>query len=228
MKIILLLKKIHKVLLWINSSFRVKEELGKSGKNSIIEYPVYFENPQRIFVEENTRIRKNVTIINSPTESVIIKKYSVIAAGVTIITNSHRSTVSIPQVLLGASHINDKSKDVVIEEDVWIGANATILAGVRIGRGAIVGACALVTKDVPPYTLVVGFPAKVVAKEFDYLDIIKHEKELYDVNERLSENFLDELINIKYKNFKIFGCNNPLSKEEKERILSIKKNIKFI
>lgn len=51
---------------------------------------------------------------------------------------------------------------VVIEDDVWIGASATVLDGVRIGRGSIVGAASLVTRDVPEYSIAVGVPAKVV------------------------------------------------------------------
>ncbi len=49
---------------------------------------------------------------------------------------------------------------VVIEKNVYLGANVTIMPGVRIGEGAVVGACSLVNKDVPPYTVVVGVPAK--------------------------------------------------------------------
>ena len=49
-----------------------------------------------------------------------------------------------------------------IEDDVWIGANAVILPGVKVGRGAVVGAGAVVTKSVPPYAIVVGNPARVV------------------------------------------------------------------
>ena len=51
---------------------------------------------------------------------------------------------------------------VVIERNVWIGANATVLPGVRLGEGAIVGAGAVVTSDVPPGTLVLGVPARVI------------------------------------------------------------------
>ena len=53
---------------------------------------------------------------------------------------------------------------VVIEDDAWIGFNSTVLKGVTIGRGAVVGACSLVTKDVAPFTLVVGSPARVVGQ----------------------------------------------------------------
>ncbi|HEY0882752.1 MAG TPA: acyltransferase [Archangium sp.] len=54
------------------------------------------------------------------------------------------------------------SQPVVIEDDVWIGAKASIMPGVRIGRGAVVGTAAVVTKDVPPFSVVAGVPAKIV------------------------------------------------------------------
>ena len=55
-----------------------------------------------------------------------------------------------------------KNKPILLEEECWIGAQAKILGGVRIGQGAVVGAGALVTKDVPPYCVVVGIPAKII------------------------------------------------------------------
>ena len=56
---------------------------------------------------------------------------------------------------------------VVIGSDVWIGCNAMILGGVHIGNGAIIGACSVVAKDVPPYAIVVGNPARIVKYRFD-------------------------------------------------------------
>ena len=222
------LRNIKRLFTWSEHVFISKNKFGGYGENSIVEIPVYIENPKSVYIEKNTRIRHYCQIINAPTEKVIIKKYSVIAAGVTIITNSHRSTVGIPQFLLGASHINDKSADVTIEEDVWIGANATILAGVTIGRGAIVGACAVVTKDVPPYTLVIGSPARVVRKKFFSEDAIKHEAALYPENERLSEEYLHELLDVKYKDLKVYGCNTPLTDENKSRLEFIKKHLNYV
>jgi acetyltransferase-like isoleucine patch superfamily enzyme len=52
--------------------------------------------------------------------------------------------------------------EVIIEDDVWIGFNSTILKGVRIGKGSIIGACSVVTKDIPPYSIAIGNPAKVI------------------------------------------------------------------
>ena len=60
----------------------------------------------------------------------------------------------------------DNKGDIVVGNDVWIGYEAVILAGVTIGDGAIIGARAVVTKDVPPYTIVGGAPAKQIRKRF--------------------------------------------------------------
>ena len=57
--------------------------------------------------------------------------------------------------------------DTIIGNDVWIGQNATILPGVHIGDGAIIGANSVVGSDVPPYTIVVGNPARAIRKRFD-------------------------------------------------------------
>ena len=57
--------------------------------------------------------------------------------------------------------------DITIENDVWIGARVTILSGIKIGNGAVVAAGAVVTKDVPPYAIVGGVPAKIIKYRFD-------------------------------------------------------------
>ena len=61
----------------------------------------------------------------------------------------------------------DNKGDIVIGNDVWIGYEAVIMAGVHIGNGAIIGTRAVVTKDVPPYTIVGGVPAKEIRKRFN-------------------------------------------------------------
>ena len=61
----------------------------------------------------------------------------------------------------------DNKGDIVIGNDVWIGYEAVIMAGVRIGDGAVIAARAVVTRDVPPYTIVGGVPARVIRRRFD-------------------------------------------------------------
>ena len=70
-------------------------------------------------------------------------------------------------------------RDVVIGDDVWIGTRAIILHGVTIGRGAVVAAGAVVTKDVPPYAIVAGVPARIVKYRWDADTISRHEGILY-------------------------------------------------
>jgi carbonic anhydrase/acetyltransferase-like protein (isoleucine patch superfamily) len=60
---------------------------------------------------------------------------------------------------------------IIIEDDVWIGQDAMIMSGVHIGKGAIIGARAVIAKDIPPYAIVVGNPAKIIKYRFSY-DII--------------------------------------------------------
>lgn len=88
-------------------------------------------------------------------------------------TNSHsmdsvlRHQHFIKIMSQGHPVVNDvdiKSKNIVIEDDVWIGFNSTILKGVRIGKGSIIAACSVVTKDVPEFSIVAGNPAKVIKK----------------------------------------------------------------
>lgn len=81
-----------------------------------------------------------------------------IAPRVTLVTSSHPNRSRIRSVAPVASG------PIVIEDDVWIGAGAVVLPGVRIGRGAVVGALALVTQDVEELTVVAGQPARAIRK----------------------------------------------------------------
>ena len=67
-------------------------------------------------------------------------------------------------------------EDVVIEKDVWIGCNVTILSGVNIGRGSVIAAGAVVTKDVPPYSICGGVPARFIKFKWTIDEIIEHER----------------------------------------------------
>ena len=93
-------------------------------------------------------------------------------------TNSHPIDVAdrradVERILGGRDYASDglvQTAPVVIEDGAWIGFKASILKGVRVGRGAIVAAAAVVTKDVPPFTLVAGNPARVI-RELPHRDI---------------------------------------------------------
>jgi acetyltransferase-like isoleucine patch superfamily enzyme len=79
----------------------------------------------------------------------------------------HINLVEFPRGRInGSGHPRGKG-DVTIENDVWISWGCTIFSGVRIGSGSVIGAKSVVTKDVPPYAIVAGNPAKVVTYRFD-------------------------------------------------------------
>lgn len=81
-----------------------------------------------------------------------------IATGCTIIPANHNiADLSVPMHSQGLS-----LKGIVIEDDVWLAARVTVLDGVRVGRGAVIGAGAVVTTDIPPLAVAVGVPARVV------------------------------------------------------------------
>lgn len=130
--------------------------------------------------------------------------------GVRPTLNSTRSTIRIgnkvlfgPEVVIrGGNHttslvgrfmydVSEAEKlpgddlDVIIEDDVWVGTRAIILHGVTIGRGAIVGAGAVVARDVPPYSIVGGVPARVIRFRWDVETILRHEAMLYPAELRL-------------------------------------------
>jgi acetyltransferase-like isoleucine patch superfamily enzyme len=83
---------------------------------------------------------------------------------VTLITGDHRIDILGKYMIdvTEAEKLPENDAPIVFEGDNWVGANSTILKGVTIGKGAIVATRAVVTKDVPPYTIVAGNPAKVV------------------------------------------------------------------
>ncbi len=81
----------------------------------------------------------------------------------------------------------EDDQDVIIDDDVWVGSGAIILKGVRVGRGSIIAAGAVVNKDVPPYSIVGGVPARKIGTRFGNVEtILKHEASLYQADNRLS------------------------------------------
>lgn len=83
----------------------------------------------------------------------------------------HVSTFPFKVKALGEPYEAISKGDIILDNDVWIGCRATILSGVHIGQGAVISAGAVVTKDVPPYAIVGGVPAKVIKNRFS-VDII--------------------------------------------------------
>jgi len=164
-------KAVNRVLmLGAKSLFR------KAGKGVI-----FF--PGDVFTYENITLGSDVYIgpganFSAAKASITVGNKVLFGPGVTIITGNHHFKK------LGTYIYDVKEKDieddapVVIEDDVWVGANVTILKGITIAQGAVVGAGSVVTKSIAPYTIAVGVPAKKVAMRFTEEQILLHEKEL--------------------------------------------------
>jgi serine acetyltransferase len=109
---------------------------------------------------------------------------------------------------MGMGHPSCKG-DIIIENDVWVGAKATIMSGVKISNGVVVAAGSVVTKDVPPYAIVAGNPAKIVKFRFDEIQIEKllqiswwdwEEQKIRDNAMIMWSDNIDEFINKFYGN----------------------------
>lgn len=101
----------------------------------------------------------------------------------TIITGDHRIDVIGKYIMDSHEKLPENDAPVVIEDDVWCGANVTILKGVTIGRGSVVAAGAVVTKSCPPYSIIGGVPAKVLKMRFTPEEFEEHEHFLKKIKE---------------------------------------------
>ncbi|HJV64112.1 MAG TPA: DapH/DapD/GlmU-related protein [Geomonas sp.] len=111
---------------------------------------------------------------------------------VTIMGGNH-NTSAIGRYMFDV-HEKEASDDqpVNIEDDVWVGAGVIILKGVTVGRGSIIAAGAVVTKNIPPYSIVAGTPARVLKKRWSPDQILEHESRLYGEDKRLAQADLQE------------------------------------
>lgn len=225
MKFIKLVRRLKLFISNLSRDYILKSDFKRFGANSRLEYPCHIESPRMVTVEENVNIRYGLQVLNAKTEEVIIKRNSTLAPNVTIVPNNHIPTVGIPIFLLTSSHVNDKSTDIIIEEDCWVGTGSILLAGSRLSRGSIVGAGSIVTKDVPPYAVVVGAPARIVAVRFSIDQILEHESILYPENRRLLREDLETMFSEYYVDKKVIG-DSCLKNEEKLAMVNTFKRLR--
>ena len=139
-----------------------------------------------------TGFERNNVLFNYPEfgDRLIIGKFCALAQGTTFIMGpaNHRtgSASTYPINVFGGAwteatpdHMSQlpRKGDTVVGNDVWLGRECVVMPGVKIGDGAVVGMGAVVTKDIPPYAVVVGVPARVIKYRFDN-DVIKELLEL--------------------------------------------------
>ncbi len=203
------MKQLFKSIIWVRGLFILcksyfvikRKKMGYCAKTVTITPPIYFSNIGNVYLHENTNIASN-SYISTTNAKLIIKSNCSIAEGLSVHTGNHARIIG---KFISSIKETDKpkgyDKDVIIESDVWIGSNVTLLSGVVIGRGSTIAAGAVVSKDVVPYSITGGVPAKFIKFNWDIDEILCHERELYSENERYTRSELEILfkdqINIK-------------------------------
>lgn len=148
------LLKFNKSTSYQEMQANLKDILGKIGEGSQILPPFRCNYGKHIEIGQKSFINFNVSMID--VGKIIIGDHVLIGPNTGIYTAIHPIDPEI------RSKGVQKARPIVIEDKAWIGGSVTILPGVRIGYGAIVGAGAVVTKDVPAMTIVAGNPAKTI------------------------------------------------------------------
>lgn len=204
-----LLKSFRKGLRTIYAQFFSpldRTKYGHIGTGSLIMNNSHLM-PQNIYASDWSIIQNNLNFISNKGK-LYLGKYSVISSDCIIVPESHKLTVGVPFYLSTIYHINDEVGNIIIEEDCWIGTGCILLPNCHIGRGVVVGAGSVVNKQIPPYAVVAGVPAKIIATKFSIDEILKHEAILYTPEERMSKKELESLFSSHYQGLKSIGSNN--------------------
>ena len=164
---------------------------GHYGKNFVFD-PDGFYIFSNIFCGDDVNLGFK-PVIRAALSKIVIGNKVMLGYNVTIIGGNHNTS------RLGEFMYDVKEKrsiddlGVTIEDDVWIGSNATILSGVTIGRGSIIAAGAVVTEDVNPYSVVGGVPARIINYRWTLDQVLAHESQLYPQERRYSKSQLNYL-----------------------------------
>lgn len=139
---------------WIRRRL-VKNIFRECGSGVIIKHRAYFGTGAKLVLGDRSQLGHNSRVDNDT----VIGCDVMMGPDVIIMSNSHEfSRLDIPMIAQGAS----QRRPVIIEDDVWIGTRSIIMPGVRVGRGSIIGSGSVVTKDVKPYSIVGGVPARFI------------------------------------------------------------------
>lgn len=165
------------------------DKIGTKGTNSKLLRPADLKDPSNIHLGNNVLIGRRSTIMTTGKGRFVVGDRSTSAEGLLVVCSTHNKKIGEDTF---ATNSNNIYYTIEVGEEVWIGANVTLLPGTEIGRGAIVGAGTVVRSKVPPYAIVTGNPAKVIGFSFTPEEIIEHEKALYPEEERLPLELLEK------------------------------------
>jgi len=159
----------------------VKSMFAECGKNVVIGKGGSFHHKD-VHIGSNSSIGPNACFI-SAIAHIRIGNHVMFGPHVFLIAGGHRMDIigRYMNDIRANEKRQDDDRDIIIEDDVWIGANAIILRGVKIGKGSVIAAGSVVTKDVERYCIYGGVPAKKIRQRFTDEQIEEHERTLYGV-----------------------------------------------
>ena len=165
---------------------------GFVGDHVTLGPPLVLSKPSNIYLYGDNGIKNAIIYTNNA--CFVMKPHSGAAEGLRVSTGNHAMILGrFYRSIKDEEKPNGYDKDVVVESDVWIGRNVTLLGGVNIGRGCTIGAGSVVTKSTPPYSVVVGVPAKPIKFKWSIDEILQHEKTLYPEDQRFSRIELESI-----------------------------------
>lgn len=169
-----------------------RKSFGFITDDTTITPPIKITKPSNVYLYGNNSLRD--AVILNQNANFYMGRGSGAAEGLKVATGNHAQFIGrFYRTITEKEKPSGFDKDVIVEEDVWIGLNVTLLMGVTIGRGAIISAGAVVNKDIPPYCIAGGVPAKPIKFKWTVEQILEHEAIVYPESERLSKEYLEEL-----------------------------------
>ena len=120
-----------------------KRKFGFFSKTARIRYPIRIKGIENVYMYDRTHILSGAFIIAMGAKFVM-KKNSGAAEGLAVVTNTHPTFIGEWFIEKGSNNDHIEAKDIIVEEDVWIATNVTLLMGAHIGRGAVIGAGSVV------------------------------------------------------------------------------------
>lgn len=154
--------------------------------------PIFISNPKNVYLYGDNGLN-NASLLTTNAKF-IMRPHSGAAEGLRVSTGNHAMILGrFYRTITEVEKPEGLDKDVIVESDVWIGRNVTLLPGVTIGRGCTVAASAVVTKSMPPYCVIAGIPAKPIKKKWSIDEILEHEIVLYPEEERYTREKLESI-----------------------------------
>lgn len=174
-------KRIKKFLYRFSDKFK-EFKLDSRGEDTRIPYTCTLEGNISIGNHCSLGIHN---IFLATRSKIIVGDYVIFGPHVTLVAGDHQINIVGKRIAQVTDQEKDSNcdRDIIIEDDCWLGANVTVLKGVTIKEGCVIGAGSVVTKSTEPYGVYIGVPARKVKNRFTEEELIKH-KEILGISEK--------------------------------------------